>query len=155
MTLKFRTKAACRIAGISAQRFNELVADGTYECAPATKAGAARVFEEADIAGLLVFGHMMRVFSDHRFSSKIAVIYACGLVEVFRRHGDTLPARADFPLDGFNDVAVECEDDEPPAYSAYEGVRAPSATICFDLHEIRKAVRRGMREEAQILGEED
>ncbi|WP_299677436.1 hypothetical protein [uncultured Roseobacter sp.] len=155
MDLKFRTKAACRIARIDPQRFNEDVASGEYHCAPETRAGVSRVFDEADIAGLLVYRHLMDVFGDRGFSKKTAAMYACGVIRSIRemkRYPDQ--TRADFPVDGFNDTPMLCRPEEGAYFGAHQH-RALAATVCFDLSNILKAVRHGMSEEAKILGEED
>lgn len=155
MDIKFRTKAACRIAKIDRQRFNEDVASGEYHCAPKTRAGVSRVFDEADIAGLMIYRHLMDVFGERGFSKKTAAMYACGVVQAIRdlkrSPGKT---RADFPVDGFNDVSVLCGPDESPCFG-HSGHRALAATVCFDLESILNVVREGMAAEAKILGEED
>lgn len=53
------TKLAMEIVGLSASRFNEFVATGLYECAPATRPGKARRFREADLIALYWFVQMM------------------------------------------------------------------------------------------------
>lgn len=154
MDLKFRTKAACRIAMIDPQRFNEDVASGDYACAPRTKAGVSRVFDEADIAGLMIYGHLMRVYEPYRFVKKVAALYSCGVIQALRQQTTTNRDRADFPLDGFNDVFTLSNDEDAPSFGA-EQSKAPFATICFDLNSILETVRLRMAEEAKILGEED
>lgn len=55
MAEEITTLAACRIARIDRQRFNEFVASGDYRCAPETQPGRARRFNESDIIALFVF----------------------------------------------------------------------------------------------------
>ena len=163
MNYKFRTKAACRIAGIDHQRFNEDVAAGEYPHAPVTTAGVSRVFDEADIAGLYVYAFLTRGCGEtYRFGKKLAATYAGGVIEALRgqrhfdfRHVESRDrARADFPLlrdaDG---VFIRAFEDQPPQFgtASDRGV----VSVCFDLEGILKIVRRRMEEEARILGEED
>ncbi|KQI67592.1 hypothetical protein AN189_14865 [Loktanella sp. 3ANDIMAR09] len=161
--MKFRTKAACRIAAVEYQRFNEIVSDGSYPCAPATTSGNSRVFEEADIAGLFLYGHLMRVFAPHKFSGKIAAQFACGVVRALRekinneQFIDTLKEHsvADIPLNGFNDEAVLRKPDDPTFFTASSGGIAEFASVSFDLDRLLNVVRQRMEAEAQIFGEED
>ena len=163
MNYKFRTKAACRIAGIDHQRFNEDVAAGEYPHAPVTTAGVSRVFDEADIAGLYVYAFLTRGCGEpYRFGKKLAATYAGGVIQALRGHRhfhfthveSRDRARADFPLvrnaDG---VFVRASEDHPPQFgtASDRGV----VSVCFDLEGILKVVRERMEEEARILGEED
>lgn len=163
MALKFRTKAACRIAGIDPQRFNEDVAAGEYPHAPATTAGVSRVFDEADIAGLFVYAHLTRGCGEpYRFSKKLAATYARGVIRALRntRYVDYSHvemwdgARADFPLVRDADGEfVPAFEDHPPQFKT--PLAQGLASVCFDLKAIRETVRERMEEEASILGEED
>ena len=163
MNYKFRTKAACRIAGIDHQRFNEDVAAGEYPHAPVTTAGVSRVFDEADIAGLYVYAHLTRGWGEpYRFGKKLAATYARGVIQAlrgqfpfdFRQVKDRDHARADFPLlrdaDG---VFIRASKDHPPQFKT--GHNRGVVSVCFDLEGILEIVRRRMEEEARILGEED
>ena len=155
MDLKFRTKAACRIARIDHQRFNEDVAAGDYPCAPKTRAGVSRVFDEADIAGLLIYRHLLDAFSQTGYSKKTASMYACGVIQAVRdlkSHPEK--TRADFPVNDFNDTPILCNPEEAPWFGD-GSLRALAATFCFDLENLLKTVRARMAEEAKILGEED
>lgn len=152
MDLKFRTKAACRIADYDHQRFNEDVAAGEYQCAPTTTSGIARVFDECDIAGLYVYSFLMRVYAPLRFTKKIAAMYACEIILALRRNAhapDDVKLRADFSLGGFNDSWTVRRSDEPVNFSGSLGM------VSFDLNLLLSVVRSRMEEEAKILGEED
>lgn len=158
MNLKFRTKAACRIARINPQRFNEDVAAGLYPCAPPTRAGVSRAFDKADLCGLTLYYHLTNVYSPNQFSKSIAASYACQVIdavhEMDRNGGD----RADFPLNGFNDTYSLREATDAPSFGRDNGHTVGSAfaaTMCFDLRSIVEYVEKRMEEEAQILGEED
>ncbi len=126
---------------------------GEYTCAPKTKSGVSREFDEADISALFVYGHLMRIYKPAQYSKKIAARYACEVINGIRalkRNGNT---RADFPLNGFNYEFLLCDPTEPPYY---ESDPIPlAAKICFDLAIILKTVRDGMADEANIICEED
>jgi hypothetical protein len=68
-----KTSTACEIAGISAAKFNGLIATGEYPCPPPTVAGSTRIFEIDDIVALFIFARLL----DHGFKSKIAGRFAC------------------------------------------------------------------------------
>ena len=59
MAPNLTTAAACRVAGIRHDRFNEFVAIGIYKCAPSTIPGRARMFTPDDILGILIFKDLM------------------------------------------------------------------------------------------------
>jgi hypothetical protein len=149
--LKFRTKAACRIVGIDPQRLNEAIAakDG-YSCAPKTRPGVSRIFDEFDLMSLYVF----RRLTEEGFSQKLASNYACGLLAALKSNYHTLPERLDFPLDGFNDMWTAEIRSEPVSFTS------PSQTVgiasfSIDIVGIRKIICALMEDEANILGEED
>ena len=163
MNYKFRTKAACRIAGIDHQRFNEDVAAGEYPHAPVTTAGVSRVFDEADIAGLYVYAHLTRGCGEtYRFGKKLAATYAGGVIQAlcgqgyldFRQVRSRDHARADFPLvPNAGGVFIRAFEDHPPQFKT--GLDRGVVSVCFDLQGILEIVRKRMEEEARILGEED
>lgn len=56
---KLTTIAACRVAGLNRDRFNEHVAAGNYTCAPKTVPGRARLFDPNDMLTLTLFKRLM------------------------------------------------------------------------------------------------
>lgn len=77
---KLTTKAACRVAGIDRDRFNEYVADKAYNCAPDTIPGRARLFDPDDMLALRLFRDLM----DDSYSPKRAGQIACTVAETAR-----------------------------------------------------------------------
>ncbi len=77
-----RAKFACQIAGMDPDRFNELVAAGSYPCAPRTIPGAARIFDVNDILTLDVH---RRLTERGLIPSKAARI-ACDMRDFLREH---------------------------------------------------------------------
>lgn len=56
--LRARARTACEIARVDPDRFNEWVAAGIYPCAPRTRPGATRIFDEQDLITLCIFRHL-------------------------------------------------------------------------------------------------
>lgn len=52
---------ALEIAGLSRVKFNEIVADGLYPCAPRTEKGVARVFTRDDLVTLVAFARALQL----------------------------------------------------------------------------------------------
>lgn len=55
---RVRAAMACRIVNLDRVNFNDACASGTYPCAPATRAGSARVFTEAELPPLFYFARL-------------------------------------------------------------------------------------------------
>ena len=70
---RLTTKPACRVAGIDRDRFNEFVAAGDYDCAPATIPGRARLFDANALLSLVLFRQLM----ERGFPAKLAGHIAC------------------------------------------------------------------------------
>lgn len=70
---RLTTKAACRVAGLDRDRFNEHVAAGNFGCAPSTIPGRARLFDPDDMVALFLF----RDFLDDGVDAKTAGAMAC------------------------------------------------------------------------------
>lgn len=151
------TAAACDIAGIDRQRFNEDVAAGHYPCAPIGKPRVGRWFDEIDTCGLLVYSFLLTVWNNHADSPKraavskrVAAMYACKVMEAMRANADG-STRIDFPLSGFNDNwAMAHDGDAPNFFAPLEGANVQAvgsgiATICFSLDGIRERVRCGQK----------
>ena len=81
---KLTTKAACRVARIDRDRFNEYVADKAFNCAPDTIPGRARLFDPDDMLALCLFRELM----DDSYSPKRAGQIACTVAEVARECPD-------------------------------------------------------------------
>ena len=72
---RYRSGVATRIVGLDRQRFNEVVADGDYTCAPATTMRSVRLFTRDDLLPLWVFAGLLAL----GFSSRSAGELACDL----------------------------------------------------------------------------
>ena len=79
---KLTTVAACEVAGIDRDRFNEHVAAGNFHCAPKTTAGKARAFDPDDMLALVMF----RRFTNDGIDAKTAGNMACAIGVVARQY---------------------------------------------------------------------
>lgn len=143
--LKFRTAAACRIADIHRDRFNESVAAGKYGCAPDTQPGASRIFAEDDLVALTIYGRQLR----HGASAEIAGRLACRVREVLAQNPKAKVVSVLRALNGYVWTAV---DERPKTLSPNNPV---FERVEFEIGAIRAFVRERMQEEAAVLGEED
>lgn len=84
MTTKLTTAAACRVARIDRDRFNEHVAAGRFRCAPATIPGRARLFDPHDMVALWLFRELMEDGIDATRAGRIA----CAVAAAARQHPD-------------------------------------------------------------------
>lgn len=144
-SLKFRTAAACRIADIHRDRFNESVAAGNYKCAPETQPGASRIFAEDDLVALMIYGRQLKAGA----GAGIAGDLACRV----RRALDLNPkARVVSVLRALNGLDRTVIDDRPKTLSPRNPV---FERVEFEIGAIRAFVRERMQEDAAVLGGED
>lgn len=73
---KLTTTAACHVAGLNRDRFNEHVAAGAFGCAPNTVPGRARLFDPDDMIALRLFRELMDDGFDARRAGEIACAVA-------------------------------------------------------------------------------
>lgn len=81
---RLTTKAACRVVGLDRDRFNEHVAAGNFQCAPATIPGRARLFDPDDMIGLWLF----KEFLDEGTDAKTAGVLACEIAQCAKFNPD-------------------------------------------------------------------
>lgn len=170
MNYRFRAQAACRIAGIDRDRFNEAVAAGNYPCAPPAVAGSSRVFDEDALCALFYYGRMLGRGYPPSVAGNIACLFQEQLANL-RRAPDELARK------GLTS-AMRAEREEwlqakVVVISATAGGRPYAHLRCdvnldlrergypmmdwhvINIEEVRRIVRLGMAEEANVLGEED
>jgi hypothetical protein len=78
--MRVLTALAVALTGVSRLKFNEAVSRGHYVCAPETDAGSSREFDEDDLVGLYVFGHLLGFGMPPRHAGQ----YACVVVGALR-----------------------------------------------------------------------
>lgn len=143
--MKFRTAAACRIAKIDRNRFNEAVAAGNYPCAPTTVPGASRLFAEDDILALYAYGRLLAF----GFTPSHAGEYACRVHQALVQKPKVKAVAVAFALNGLKRTLLDERPDtlsrDNPVFERFE----------FEIASMRKYVRAEMADEAEVLGEED
>lgn len=141
----FSTVRAAEIVRMDRQRLNEDIASGIYPCAPATRAGKGRVWDENDLIALRLYGFLSNAFAAQSGPDRkrqtlkhVAGVFAHHLLEALR--SEVAPdARLDFPIDGFNDQWVERKDSDPPSFWG-DQTGSEIATMCISLAGLRKQV---------------
>lgn len=76
IVLKLTTPAACRVARIDRDRFNEHVAAGRFPCAPETVPGRVRLFDPDDMLALYLFRELMEDGFDAAHAGSMACAVA-------------------------------------------------------------------------------
>lgn len=155
---KLTTAAACRVARIDRDRFNEHVAAGRFECAPSTIPGRTRLFDPDDMIALWLFRELM----DDGFDAFNAGRIACKVSEAARLN-PAAPAIAyvnDYfgPLSGAawpaNEVPSPDTWDEPASFICPGGTDIRKVTI-FNISKLRNIIAHFTDEERSIVGEKD
>lgn len=149
MSISFRTQAACQIARIDRDRFNEAVAADNYRCAPPTERGSSRLFAENDLIALYIYGRLLSI--QPNLPPKIAGDFACRVLRVLEQNPNAKTISYLFGLAETNatvaDASVFPLDATPgnPAVGRLE----------FDIVTIRDFIHREMKAEASVVGEDE
>ncbi len=150
---KLTTIAACRVAGLHRDRFNEHVAAGHFGCAPATIPGRARLFEPHDMIALVLFRELMEDGLDARKAGRIACVVAASAREK--------PAAANISYleYSFGDGGYAAPVDELPPPSEWRDRRFSGREIrkvtTFRIDRLRDLIAQGIEEERSIIGPDD
>ena len=156
---KLTTVAACRVARIDRDRFNEHVAAGRFPCAPDTVPGRARLFDPDDMIALWLFREIM----DDGFDASRAGSIACAVADAARRNPD---ARAiSYVQDYFRDVVSGISRgrafpaDDVPSASEWDQVLFNGTDIrkvtTFRIGKLREMIAHYTEEERSIIGPND
>ncbi len=138
---KLGSASACRIAGIDKQRFNEIVAAGTYPCAPEVKKGASRRFGEDDLVALFIFVRLV----DDDMPIRAAGSLACDIRQKLRIKKEPEPAVTRIvTMRGTKGTYAESEISATPDLFTDEPVFYLRK---FAIGNIRNVVRAAMNEE--------
>lgn len=130
---KARAGLACEIAGLHPDRFNEAVAAGHYGCAPPTRQGVARVFDEIDIVGQIVFSELLR----EGVSIGTCGAVACDVMGTMRKSPD---AKFIFEIRGaLSHFCLADNEFDPAAY--YPGVGRFARVRRWPVGEMREYIR--------------
>lgn len=155
---KLTAIAACRVAGIDRDRFNEHVAAGRFPCAPATVPGRARLFDPDDMIALWLFREQM----DDGFDASTAGYIACEVARAAREHPEA--RTISYVEDYFRGArgasrgrAFPAEKVPPP--DKWDSVLLSGTDIrkvtTFRIGKLREMIAHYTEEERAIIGESD
>ncbi|MCS0494350.1 hypothetical protein NVS89_04515 [Ancylobacter sp. MQZ15Z-1] len=149
---KLTTVAACRVVGIDRDRFNEHVAAGRFDCAPATIPGRARLFDPDDMISLCLFRDLMNDGLDAAHAGYIA----CAVGRAARANPD---AKAICFVRGDNGRGSTTLPENIPPVDEWETFRFSGTRIrnvtTYNVHDMRERIAHGTDEERSIIGPED
>jgi hypothetical protein len=153
-TPKLTTIAACRVARIDRDRFNEHVAAGRFPCAPETVPGRARLFDPDAMIALWLFRELM----DDGFDAAAAGAMACEVARAAREHPDA-PVIS-FVQDYYGRQGFAFPHDAVPAVSEWGRVYFPAGgdirkVTMFRIAKMRALIADYTEEERSIIGPSD
>lgn len=130
---KARAGLACEIAALHPDRFNEAVAAGHYGCAPPTRQGVVRVFDEIDIVGLIVFSELLH----EGMSIGMCGVVACDVMGTMRKNPD---AKFIFEIRGALNRFCLADDEFDPA-ADYPGAGRFARVRRWPVGKMREYIR--------------
>lgn len=151
---KLTTAAACRVARIDRDRFNEHVAADRFGCAPDTIPGRTRLFDQDDMIALWLFREEMEEGRD----AITAGLIACAVANAARQHPE---ARAiSYVRDYFGPSRGHAfPADDVPAHSEWDEVLFSGTDIrkvtTYRIGKLRDLIAHGTEEERATVGERD
>ena len=149
---KLTAMAACRVASIDRDRFNEHVAAGRFGCAPATVPGRARLFDPDDMVALWLFQELM----EDGFGAATAGAVACTVAAAARQH-PTEPVIA--YAQTYVGSPFACPAGDLPAPSEWGKAVLSGRDIrrvtTFNIDKLRAMIAHYTAEEAATIGERD
>lgn len=150
---KLTTIAACRVAGINRDRFNEYVAAGQYRCAPSTVAGRTRLFNPDDMLTLFLFKRLI----DDGYTIEKAGDIACALGVVAKLHPEE--RFLSYVEDYFIGHGTAFRAQDVPAYEKWDDVLFSGTDIrkvtTFRIGKERDLVAHYTEEQRSIIGGDD
>lgn len=153
VTPKLTTIAACRVAGLNRDRFNEHVAAGHFGCAPQTVAGRARLFDPDDMIALVLFRELMEDGLDARAAGRIACEVAASAKE--KPHAKNIS----YIEPSFGGRGSACPTEELASPSEWSGMvysgREIRKVTTFRVDRLRRLIAEGIEEERSIIGPAD
>lgn len=147
---KLTTAIACRVARINRDRFNEHVADKTFNCAPSTIPGRARLFDPDDMIGLYLFRELM----DDGFDARKAGFISCAVAAAAKNNPD---AAAISYVESYFAGGDAFPADQVPASSKWDEVLFSGTDIrkvtTFRIGKLRELIAHYTEEERSIIGD--
>ena len=149
---KLTTIAACRVARIDRDRFNEHVAADRFPCAPDTIAGRARLFDPDDMVALWLFRELL----DDGVARERAGHIACQVARCARQNPQ---AEAVAYVETFVGSKAAVVADEVSHHSKWGEVTFGGSDIrkvtTFNIAKTRKLIAHYTAEEQSIIGPDD
>jgi len=149
---KLTTQAACRVAGLHRDRFNEHVAAGHFTCAPPTTPGRARLFEPDDVLALRLFRDLL----DDGFNAATAGRIACEIATAAKLHPNE--PTISYVQNYFSGGSAHPSSIVPAASEwdkvVFSGTDIRKVTT-FRIGKLREMIERYTEEERAIIGEPD
>jgi len=151
---KLTTIAACRVARIDRDRFNEHVAAKNFQCAPNTVPGRARLFDPDDMIALWLF----REFMEDGLDAKRAGAIACDIAQAARSNPEarTISYVEDY---FYGRGGHAYPSDAVPAPSEWDNVLFGGSDIrkvtTYRIGKLREMIAHYTEEERSIIGADD
>jgi hypothetical protein len=150
--IRVRSASAMRIAEIDRLKFNEAVADGLYPCAPATKRGSVRLFNENDLVALYIFARLI----DNGITPRMAGPLACEFAEEARLnpHEDRIIYVKSYGGMGTFLAGSQWNPDYLK-HGGRTGLGQVVFALDFNVAEIRQVIAEAIEDERSIIGEDE
>lgn len=150
---KLTATAACRVARIDRDRFNEHVAAGRFPCAPETIPGRARLFDPDDMVALCLFRENL----DDGFDALRAGVIACAVAEAARLNPES--SSIAYVQDYFGSRGFAVRPEDVPGHTvwdkvAFNGSNVRKVTI-YNIAYLRALIAHATEEERSIIGPND
>ena len=149
---RLTTAAACKVAGLHRDRFNEHVASGAYTCAPSTVPGRSRFFKPKDMVALRLFRDLL----DDGLNARAAGHIACEVSAAARQHPTSNQISYVFDWDtspsGYACPSAEVPEDWELPNGGDTNIRQ---VLTFNVSKIRKLIAHYTEVERMTIGAED
>ena len=150
---KLTTIAACRIARIDRDRFNEHVSAGRFCCAPETIPGRTRLFDLHDMVALCLFRNFME---DDRIEAARAGSLACRIANEARQYPEAGTIAYVQHFNGSSSVSVA--ENVPPNSKwgdvLYSGLVIDKVTT-YNIKALRSLILEKIEDYRSVIGEND
>ena len=152
--VKLTTAAACRVAGIDRDRFNEHVAAGRFPCAPSTIPGRTRLFNAEDMIALRIFREEM----DEGRDAISAGLIACAVANAARQHPEA--RTISFVQSYFDKMGGHAfPADQVPGAAEWDNVIFSGTDIrkvtTYRIGKMRELIAHYIEDERNTIGERD
>lgn len=155
---KLTAIAACRVARIDRDRFNEHAAAGRFPCAPDTTPGRARLFNPDDMIALMLFSELL----EDGLAASVAGRIACEVAAAARQNPEaraisyvrSTPAKSGFTVDRAALPASSLPDPEMWNKTLFNDCDLIERVMTFNVWQLRDRIARKTEEERLIIGEE-